>query len=531
MEQKGQQYKNVHTILMEQAARYPDKAYIINPDQGKSITFKETAEWCNRIANFLSQHGLQSTDRVCLIGENSIETLILFLAVLNYGATISPINVEESKENHYYMINHARPKIVFYGEELAFDKEKFKAATWIPYSYSGIGNGQKDGFFASLKQYRPEFNNPIGDKNDLAHIVFTSGTTSTPKCVISTREAFSYMPLDTVDRLKITDKDIILDYRPYNWNSPQVLSIMPGLISGATVVYAKTFSRSRFDSWLKDYGITICVGVPTVINMLLERQSTLHKRDLPALRFMTSSTAPLLIRNQLEFEQKYGIPINQQAGSSETAWMALNDPADIGTDKRKIGSIGKPPIYKEVFIIDDTGKRLKPGEEGEIIVKGKSLAYGYMWEDGTVGKFPEDGFHTGDLGYMDKDGCIFITGRKKNQVVRGGVKISPAEITNWIMEHPAVQVAETIGVPDKVYGEDVVSFIITKEGEKLTEKEILEHCRKKLPAFKMPKAIFFMKEFPVGTTGKISKQGLLKVWEEKQGKSAEGGVISYKGDK
>jgi acyl-coenzyme A synthetase/AMP-(fatty) acid ligase len=306
---------------------------------------------------------------------------------------------------------------------------------------------------------------------------------------------------------------------------------MPGLISGATVVYAKTFSRSRFDSWLKDYGITICVGVPTVINMLLERQSTLHKRDLPALRFMTSSTAPLLIRNQLEFEQKYGIPINQQAGSSETAWMALNDPADIGTDKRKIGSIGKPPIYKEVFIIDDTGKRLKPGEEGEIIVKGKSLAYGYMWEDGTVGKFPEDGFHTGDLGYMDKDGCIFITGRKKNQVVRGGVKISPAEITNWIMEHPAVQVAETIGVPDKVYGEDVVSFIITKEGEKLTEKEILEHCRKKLPAFKMPKAIFFMKEFPVGTTGKISKQGLLKVWEEKQGKSAEGGVISYKGDK
>lgn len=532
MTEKEIQYRHMHNIIMEQAKRYGDKTWMISPDQGgKKITYRQTAEWCNRIANFLKSQGIKSSDRIVLIGENSIETLLLFLGILNYGAVVSPINVEESKENHYLMINFAQPKIVFYGEEIAFDHDKYKEGKWIPYSYSGIGDGQRGDFFTTLMKESVKFEKPVGEMNEIGHIVFTSGTTALPKCVASTREAVFYMPLDTVDRLHITDKDTILDYRPYNWNSPQILSIFTSLMTGATVVYARGFSRSRFDSWLKDYAITICVGVPTVINMLMERESSLHKRDLPALRFMTSSTAPLLVRNLLEFEKKYGIPINQGAGSSETAWMAMNDPNDILNGTRKIGAIGKTLKYKEVCIIDDKGKPLPVGQEGEILVRGKARAYGYMQPDGTINKFPDDGFHTGDLGYIDKDGYLYITGRIKNQVVRGGVKISPAEITNWIIEHTGVQLAETIGVPDKVFGEDVVSFIIPREGAKLTEEDILTHCRNKLPPYKMPKAVFFMKEFPVGTTGKISRQGLLKIWEERQGKSAEGGVISYKGDK
>ncbi len=303
MEQLGK-YRNINTILSEQAKRYGRKVYITNPDQEKSVSFAQTAHWCNRIANYLKQQGIRPSEKISLVGENTIETLLLFLGVLNYGATICPINVEESKENVYRVLNHAKPIIVFHGEELTFDKARYPADLWVPYSYSGINGGRKGELFSSLKKYSPVFNSPVGAKDDLATLVFTSGTTSTPKGVVSTRESFYYMHLDTIDRLKITDRDVILDYRAYNWNSPQILSIMPSLFTGATLVYARGFSRSRFPQWLKKYGVTICVGVPTVINMLLEREVELHKRDIPSLRFMTSSSAPLLVRNQLSYEEK-----------------------------------------------------------------------------------------------------------------------------------------------------------------------------------------------------------------------------------
>ncbi len=520
MVQDEWQYKDIHAIVMEQAERYTTKVYIESPDQQKNITFKQTAEWCNRIASFLRQQGIRANDRIATIGENTIETLLLFFGVLNYGAIISPINVEESKENIYRMLNHAKPRIVFHGQELTFDKERYRADLWIPYSYSGIGSEQANEFFSSLKQCSPVFENPLGNKNDIAITVFTSGTTAIPKAIVCTKESFFCMALDTIDRLHITDKDVILDYRAYNWESAQLFSILPSLMLGATLVHPKGFSRSRFVSWLKDYGVTVSAGVPTVINMLLEREVPLHKRDVPALKFMTSSSAPLLVKNQLIFEGKYGILINQFAGSSETGHIAMNDPEDMKQpERRKFGSIGTAVKYKDVFVTDEQGTRLKPGEEGEVVVRGKSMGLGYLHPDGTISKFPEDGFHTGDLGRIDEEGHIFITGRIKYQVARGGVKISPAEITDWIMEHPAVQVAETIGVPDKVYGEDVVSFIIPKEGSRLTKEELVVHCKKKLPDFKMPKAIYFLKEFPTGATGKISKQGLLKIWEKKQKRS------------
>ena len=371
--------------------------------------------------------------------------------------------------------------------------------------------------FSILRDYSYDFDSPLGTKDDIATLVFTSGTTATPKAVAATRQYVFYASLDVIDRLKVTEKDVILDYRAYSWASPQVLSIMPSLMTGATLVYGEKFSRSRFLSWLKDYGITICVGVPAVFNMLLEEEIPLHKEDVPSLRFMTSSTAPLLVKNQLRFEEKYGILINQLAGSSETGWMAINDPDILNQpDKRKLGSIGKVPRYKELHIMDEQSRRLGIGEEGEIVVSGKSIALGYLQENGIIEKFPEDGIRTGDLGYIDKDDNVYISGRKKDLIIRGGVNISPMEITRWIMEHSGVQEAATIGVPDEVRGEEVASFIVPKEGEQISVEDIIEHCKKKLPDWKLPKTVNFLKEIPKTERDKLSKQGLLKIWQETQ---------------
>jgi len=516
MEPSEVQYKDIHTILSEMAERHADKIYIRGLDQDKTITFQQTYILCNRIANFLKKQDIKATDNIVLIGENSIETLLIFFGVLNYGAAIGGINVEESKENVYRLLNLAKPRIVFYSQGLTFDQQRYKEALWIPYNDFDIDSGKENELFSIIKDYSHEFGSPAGTKENIATLVFTSGTTAIPKAVAATREYIYYASLDVVDRLKVTEKDIILEYRAYSWASPQVLSIVPSLLTGATLLYGKKFSRSRFPSWLKDYGVTICVGVPAVFNMLLEEEVPLHKKDVPALRFITSSTSPLLVKNQLRFEEKYGIKINQLAGSSETGWMAINDPDILNQPgKRKLGSIGKAPRYKQVSIIDEKGNRLGAGKEGEIVISGKSIALGYLQDNGAVERFPEDGIRTGDLGYIDEDGNIYITGKKKDLIIRGGVNISPMEITRWLMEHPGIQEAATIGVPDKVRGEEVVSFIVPREGEPISVEEIIEHCKKKLPDWKLPKVVYFLKEIPKTGRDKLSKQGLLKIWEEK----------------
>jgi acyl-coenzyme A synthetase/AMP-(fatty) acid ligase len=515
MEQPEWQYRDVHTLLREMAQLYPNKVYIESPDQGRNITFAQTHVSCNKIANFLQEQGIKPIDKIALIGENSIETLLIYLGVLNYGAVICPINVEESEENVYRLLDMAKPKIVFYGKDFTFKQERYQDGSWIPFADFDIKSGQENELFPQLRDRSPEFKRPIKSRADLAVVVFTSGTTATPKGVLLTEGSLLYGALESVEGLHFTERDVILDYRAYNWASPQQLSIIPSLVVGATLVFPRKFSRSQFPSWLKDYGVTVAVGVPAVINFLLEKEVPLHKKDVPSLRFMTSSSSALLVKDQLEFEKKYGILINQMGGMSEAGWIGISDPEDLNhPERRRIGSIGKRSRYKEVMVVDESGRRCKTGEVGEIVVKGRAVSLGYLGVNDEIIKHPNGEMRTGDLGYIDSDGYIYITGRKKDIIIRGGVNISPMEITTWLIGHPAVQEAATIGVPDKARGEEVVSFIVLKEGYQASEEDIINHCMKKLPYYKLPKRVFFLEQMPRTERGKVAKGGLLKIWEE-----------------
>jgi len=221
---------------------------------------------------------------------------------------------------------------------------------------------------------------------------------------------------------------------------------------------------------------------------------------------VTSSSAPLSLERQHAFEKIYGIPINQMAGMSEAGWMIGNPP-----NKRKTGSVGTPFKYKEIDIVDGHGQICDAGKEGEILVKGKSMGLGYLNEKGGVDRFPEQGFPTGDLGYADSDGYIFITGRKKDLIIRGGINISPMEITDRLMEHADVKEVATIGVPDEIYGEEVGCFIVPEAESKIEKRNIINFCKKSLPDFKIPKVIYFVDEIPKTETGKVSKPALLKL--------------------
>jgi long-chain acyl-CoA synthetase len=514
-------YKEINTILQEDKKQRGSKIYIESPDQAKNITFAQAHDICNKIANYLKQKGIKATDKIALIGENSVESIVIYVGILNYGALPVLMNSEESKENIYRILNLAKPVMVLFDNKLTFEQEKYQPASWVSFSgdYTG-GSGKADDLFTMIKGNSPDFTTPVGNKDDIAQVLFTSGTTELPKGVVTTRESFFFENLETVERLPITDQDTILEYRAFNWGSVQGLSILSSLYTGATLVFARKFSRSKWPTWLKDYKVTIAVGVPTVINILLAEPVAITMKDVPHLRFMTSSSAALSPKNLVEFEKVYGIPINQMGGMSEAGWIGLNDPAELkDPSKRKIGSLGKVAKRKEVLILDESGNKCKPGEEGELIVKGIATALGYLQPDGTITKFnPPHEIHTGDLGYIDKDGYVYITGRKKDLIIRGGVNISPLEITDWLLQNPDVQEAATIGVPDAVRGEEVACFVVPKAGKKLDETIIIAHCKKKLPDFKLPKTVDFVTEIPKTARQKVAKADLLKIWNEKHQK-------------
>jgi acyl-coenzyme A synthetase/AMP-(fatty) acid ligase len=500
-------YEDWSSIIERNGRILARKVFIESLDQGRSITFGEMDNYCNRVANFLREKQTKVDDRVTLIGKNSIETMIIYYGILKYGAVVNPIFFEESEENLYRIISMVKPKLVFYDSDLKLDTSRYRC-DWIRFS----DNAEKkldDDFMRLLAKYEPVPVKCIAGRKDVALIVYTSGTMTLPKGIHITREGLYYMVDEISDRTGMTESDRVLEYRAYNWASAQLLTILSTMLKGATLYLARKFSRRRFPDWLKKHEITISSGVPAVINMLINEPVPLSKKEVPHLKFITSSSAPLSVESHLKFEETYHIPIQQMMGMSEAGWMVGNPPA-----KRKLGSVGLPLKHKKICFLNEQGNECKPGETGEMIVKGKAMGLCYSKEDGTIEKFPDEGFPTGDLGYVDEDGYIYITGRKKDLIIRGGINISPMEITSRLMEHAAVCEAATIGVPDNIYGEEVVSFVVRKEGLEACADEITSHCSKTLPDFKIPKRIIFVPALPRNQRGKVAKKELLKLFEQ-----------------
>ncbi|OPY78579.1 MAG: putative sulfoacetate--CoA ligase [Syntrophorhabdus sp. PtaU1.Bin058] len=501
-------YQDWSDIIERNAVNLTDKVYIQSLDQGRGLTFGEMNDYCNRLSNFLQKKRIAAGDRVSIIGKNTIETLVLYFGILKYGAIVNPIFFEESESNFYRIVNMVKPKIIFFDEDLNLDASQCASTEWIKFSEHGTGQ-KGDGFFTELKGYDTTFHGQTVKKEDVCIILYTSGTTETPKGIHISREGLFYMTDEITDRTGITGEDRVLEYRAYNWASVQLLTVLSSMFKGATLFLAKKFSRRHFHDWLKTHGITISSGVPAVINMLINEPVALRRDDIPALKYITSSAAPLSVESHMRFEELYGIPIQQMMGMTEAGWMAGNPPG-----RRKVGSVGLPMKHKEIRFLNEQGGECAAGEIGEMIVGGRSMGLCYVKDDGKTERFPEQGFPTGDLGYKDEEGYIYITGRKKDLIIRGGINISPMEITSRVMEHPAIREAATVGVPDSIYGEEVVCFVVTRMESDVSNDDIIGHCKKTLPDFKIPKKIIFLESLPRNQRGKVAKNDLLKLFEE-----------------
>jgi long-chain acyl-CoA synthetase len=339
-------------------------------------------------------------------------------------------------------------------------------------------------------------------------ILFTSGTTDRPKGVVLTYREQIGNVAPMADGFGLTASDRIYDFRSFNWASAQLFGPLGALCRGATLVMRKKFSATKFFHDIRAHGVTVAAGNPTTINMLLGAHQAIRASDVATLRFMTSSSAPLAEPAWRRFEERFGIPVAQSYGSSETAWMAINPGRD-----RRFGTVGRPLAYHRLAIVDATGRKLPSGEIGEIEIGAwDDNEYRYLDADGAVRVISRGRIRTGDIGYLDADGFLYVTGREKDLIIRGGVNISPVEIDGVLMQRAEIAEAATVGVPDAVWGEEVVSYVVLRPGEPFAPDDLLRYCAAQLPAFKTPKQILLRRALPKSARGKLDRKALVMEW-------------------
>ena len=488
--------------------RQPNKVFIDAIDQKLSITHGEIYGLARRIGGALSARGIGANDRVALLSNNSIEHLAVYIATLAYGATICTINVEMNESHFEHILASVDAPLVLYEEGLGLERFASRnSGAWVPLGNWRPGDGE--GFYGEVATASTwEGTAPVATRNDVASVFYTSGTESTPKGVVGSY-AHLYNNVEPVaDAFSIRSDDRVLDYRSYNWVSAQVLSALAPLCRGATLVMARRFSASRFFEWIRDYRATIAAGNPTVINMLINRPVAVTGTDLPHLRFITSSSAPLLVQDWKAFEHTYGIRICQGYGSSEAIWISGSN-----EDARRLGSVGYPLPYHHLAIVDGDGNHLPAGETGAITVNpGTEHQFQYLDADGSYRIHASGRLDIGDIGYLDADGFLFVTGRTKDLIIRGGINIAPLEIDNVVSELADVVEAAAIGVPDRIYGEEVVLYVAPKAGSGLRIDDVLDHCHARLTIAKMPKEIVFRNSLPKNDRGKMDRKALAELW-------------------
>jgi acyl-CoA synthetase (AMP-forming)/AMP-acid ligase II len=504
-------FQTVAEQLRSNAETKGDAPALISVDNGKSLSWAALHRLTIRVGHLMRTMGIGANDRIAVLGENSLENLILYYGIQSYGATYCTVNVEVNRHHLLEMLRRLQPKAVFWQEDLDPDALGVGGpGTWIHY---GAFDGTGDGLFAMLDSMpdNPAID-PVNGPEDRSVISFTSGTSAQPKGVLHCFSNYYAIAQHQRERWSLTTDDRILEFRSFSWASAHMLSLNPALLTGATLLFAQRFSRSRFLDWIADWQPSIIVAVPTVVNLLLEAPPDNAVTAFKGVRFVSCSTAPLMPEQHRRFEDTYGIPLVQLYGMSEGGVVCANYPKS-----RRIGSVGKPGLYHDITIRGPDGAILPQGEIGEIETVSAQHAQAYLQAGGTIEPIRGGALKSGDIGYLDEDEFLIVTGRARDVIIRGGVNIAPLEIDATLTTHKAVAEAATFGVPDAVYGEEVASWVTIKPGQTLTPEDLASHCAARLPEAKCPKHIEIVDEIPKNDRGKIDRNAARATWEAIRG--------------
>lgn len=495
--------RTIRHFIDKRAEQQPDNIYMIAPEPGLTLTYRQLKEKSVEYGKHLLKRGLQKGDKISFMIGNGYQTTNIFLGTMYSGLVVAPLNLQAQPSQLEYVMDHSDTKLVFFTED---QKERVtEAAKKVDRNIELI---QVDNDAEAIFPEDEDLSGvtlPDVDEEDDALLLYTSGTTGVPKGVILSHKNMVAGGEYTAMAHELTPEDRALCSLPlYHINGEVVTAVSP-LVSGSSVIMPHKFRTSDFWELISKYGCTWFSVVPTIISYLANATEIAESNlNLDQLRFGRSASSALPPDLHREFEEKFKVSIVETMGLTETAAPVFSNPIDPG--KRKYGSPGQA-VGNEAKIIDPQGRELQRGTQGEIMIRGDNVMKGYYKApDVTAKALESDGWlHTGDLGYMDEDGFVFVTGRLKELIIKGGENIAPREIDEALYKHPAVLEAAAVGIPDKDYGEEIMACVALKPGHSVSEEEMLNHCLEHLGKYKTPKTIRFMEELPKGPSGKIQR--------------------------
>ena len=482
------------------------KVFVIDSITGKEFRYGDIEELSLKLATILDEDSVKKGEKIVILLPNCIEYIIIYFACMQIGAVPVPINQRLHPEEIRYILSNAGAKYLFISTTMEEILDYLKDSVQKVFSFTPSNERDAGGLLSQIRKQKlyaeKSFEN-VNDRDTII-IVYTSGTTSMPKGVVISYGHIISNGSAFADALNLSPElrfFAILDlaYIGGFYN----LMLIPFICQGC-IVLEKTFSPQlalNFWSAVKKFHVNALWLVPSMLSLLLSLDRSDEGRDYCEEHIKTAlvGTAPLSVHLKKSFEERYSLTLYENYGLSETFFISTNSPS-LPHNK----GVGRIIPGCEVSIVDEKGNECNLNKTGEITVRTKYLMNGYFKNpEGIRANLKNGRFFTGDIGYIDDDGYLFITDRKKDLIIRGGINISSREIEEVIIAHPLVREVAVIGLPNKYSGEEVVAVIDGEPG--LSEKDIKMHCQNHLALFKIPEHIYFTKEIPKSVTGKIQK--------------------------
>ena len=488
------------------AAARPDAPCVLAPEPNAVLTYGDLARVGAELGAYLAHEGIPPGSVVSFMLPNGVAAASIFLGAMYAGYIVSPINLLAQDAQLEYTLAHSGTRLIFAAPEFV---DRLRALLRRPDNPAPVHPTDPDRL--ELPRQAPA---PLAavEPHTPAMLMYTSGTTGEPKGVALSHWNMVCAGRAVVEAQAMTSADRVLSSLPlYHINGQCIATVSP-VVSGGSIVMPHRFSVSQWWTLVERYRPTWLNMVPTIIAYLLNGAdlTSAQVAACRAIRFGRSASAPLPLEQHRAFEARFGISVIEAMGLTETASVAFANPLE--PSRRKYGSAGLP-LGVEARVVAAGGTVLGTGKQGEIELRGDTVMIGYYRNAELTAQAvsPDGWFATGDLGYRDNEGFYFITGRRKELIIKGGENIAPREIDEALLRHPAVLEAAAVGIPDANYGQDILACIVLKPGACCDEAELRAHCLAQLGRYKTPRLLRFVAALPKGPSGKVQRLRLLEM--------------------
>jgi acyl-CoA synthetase (AMP-forming)/AMP-acid ligase II len=502
-------------------ADYLDRGVFINPEgvcfitEGEEMTYTQVQELTYRIANGLLDAGMGKDSHIAILSPNDPRAFSCVLGLSRTGATWVPINPRNGLEENHYILDAFDCNVLFYHSNYAELVHELrprlpKIQLYVCLDQEDEGAPAFDDWAAS---FPPTPVDVISRGDDMAMLAGTGGTTGKPKGVMLTNQNLeTFIALTLLSAPHNDETPVYLALAPLT-HAAGVLTFPILALGGATVIMPKA-DLSKFLHHIETYRVTTTFLPPTVIYMLLEHPEV-HEIDYASLKYFWYGAAPISAVKLKQAIETFGPVMTQFYGQTEAPMLITylspqeHFAEDGGYAEQRLRSCGRPTPLVRVGIMDDDGDFLPAGQRGEIVVQGSLVMPGYYKnKDATASAFSDGWLRTGDVGYFDDEGYLYLVDRKKDLIITGGFNVFSAEVEQAVLQHPSVQDCAVVGLPHEKWGEMVVAVVQLREGYELDEMAIIKFCKERIGSVKSPKRVFAMPDLPRSAVGKVLKRDI-----------------------